>query len=301
MEIVIQNPLHEELCAPITSGHHMTDIDIGNISLKELVATELRRAGFSVIDLADCRPSTVHLPLDHWIDVGALCMLSREDPGTCLYDSEGDLVAWKGCDSPDQCSNKMVTEANCFRMRYPWEILQLNSQVVATIDEPYIQGEVSPLAEVDGILHLGEGSRILPGVVIEGNVTIGSNCKIGPNAYIRGDTSIGNSCIIGNAVEVKNSMIGPNTEIAHLSYVGDSVIGSHVKLGAGTLIANSRHDGKNHQLLVDKELLDTGLEKFGAIIGDGVKTGVNTVIYPGRRIGNGRTTMPSSTVDRDMI
>ena len=301
MEILIQTPLHEELCAPITSGHHMTEINIGNISLKELIATELKRAGFNVIEHKDCSPATVHLPLDHWIDVGALCMLSRESPGTCLYDSDGDLVAWKGCDSPKDCCNKIVTEADCFRMRYPWEILQLNSQVVATLDESNILGTVSPLAEIDGVLNLGEGSRILPGVVIEGHVTIGANCKIGPNAYIRGETSIGDSCSIGNAVEIKNSMIGPKTKIEHLSYIGDSVIGSHVKLGAGTIIANCRHDGKNHQSLVGRELLDTGLTKFGAIIGDGVKTGVNTTIYPGRRIGNGRTTEPCTIVDRDMI
>ncbi|MFC4993441.1 DapH/DapD/GlmU-related protein [Rubritalea tangerina] len=301
MEAVIQTPHHESLCAPITSGHHIADILIGNIPLKDLMATELRRAGFQIVELTQVTPSTVHLPLDHWVEVGALCLLARETPGTCLYDSMGDIVAWKGCDEPDQCKRKIVTEADCFRMRYPWEILQVNSAVVEALPDDNILGSVSPLSEINGIVQLGEGSRILPGVVIEGNVSIGRNCRIGPNAYIRGNTSIGDDCIIGNAVEVKNSLIAHNTSIAHLSYVGDSVIGSHVNLGAGTILSNYRHDGKNHRSMVQGELIDTGLEKLGAIIGDGVRTGANTVIYPGRKIGNARTTLPGAIIKDDMM
>ena len=301
MEAVIQTPQHESLCAPITTGHHIADILIGNIPLKKLMATELRRAGFQVIELTQITPSTVHLPLDHWIEVGALCLLAREKPATCLYDSSGDIVAWKGVDKPDQCQRKIITEAACFRMRYPWEILQVNSAVIDALPENNILGTISPLAEINGILHLGEKSRILPGVVIEGNVSIGNNCRIGPNAYIRGNTSIGNDCIIGNAVEVENSLIAHSTSIAHLSYVGDSVIGSHVNIGAGTIFSNSRHDGENHSSMVQGKLIDTGLAKFGAIVGDGVRTGANSVIYPGRKIGNARTTLPGAIVKNDMM
>lgn len=301
MEAVIQTPYHESLCAPITTGHHIADCLIGNIPLKELMTTELRRAGFNVLDLTMANAGTVHLPLDHWVDVGALCLLANEDPGTCLYDRMGDIVAWKGCDAPDQCTHKIITEADCFRMRYPWEILQVNSAVVDALPESDIRGSVSPLAEIDGNLHLGEGSRILPGVFIEGNVTIGKNCRIGPNAHIRGNTSIGDNCIIGNAVEVKNSLIAHHTSVAHLSYVGDSVLGSHVNLGAGTILSNYRHDGKNHRSMIQGNLVDTGLEKLGAIIGDGVRTGANTVVYPGRKIGNARTTHPGDLVKHDMM
>lgn len=301
MEAVIQTPYHESLCAPITSGHHIADILIGNVRLKELMATELRRAGFQITELEQANGGTVHLPLDHWIDVSALCLLAREDAKTCLYDSEGDLVAWKGCDSVDECSYKIVTEVDCFRMRYPWEILQVNSAVIAAISGNNIEGEVSALAEINGSVNIGAGSRILPGVVIDGNVSIGDNCRIGPNCYIRGNTSIGDGCIIGNAVEIKNSLIAHHTSVAHLSYIGDSILGSHVNIGPGTIISNTRHDGKNHTCSINGEDMDTGLEKLGAFLGDGVRTGPNTVIQPGVRIGNARTTSAGSVISSDMM
>jgi acetyltransferase-like isoleucine patch superfamily enzyme len=301
MEAVIQTPFHESLCAPITSGHHIEDILIGNVPLKELMATELRRAGFQIVELPRVNASTVHLPLDHWIDVGALCLLAREDTGTCLYDSDGDLVAWKGCDTPDQCVRQIVTEADCFRMRYPWEILQVNAAVISALPGNEIEGNVSPLAEIDGTVHVGRGTKILPGVVIEGNVAIGCDCRIGPNCYIRGNTSIGDNCIIGNAVEIKNSLIAHHTSIAHLSYVGDSILGSHINLGPGTVISNTRHDGKNHTCSINGELMDTGLQKLGAFLGDGVRTAPNTVINPGIRIGNARTTSAGAIISADMM
>lgn len=301
MQAVIQSPQNPQLCAPLTTGRDIGDCLVANIPLKELVSTELRRAGFELMNLNNLTERTIHLPLDHWIDVGALCILARQKNATCLYDSEGDLVAWKGCDSPENCQEKMVTEAPCFRMRYPWEFLQLNSDVLDALPGDEILGDISPLATVNGKLRLGTGSRILPGVVIEGNVVIGDNCTVGPNAYIRGNTSIGNGCLVGNAVEIKNSVIYPNCSIAHLSFIGDSILGSHVNIGAGTIISNFRHDGKNHRCVVDGQLIDTGLEKFGAIIGDGVRTGVNTTIYPGRKLGKGRTTLPASVINKDML
>lgn len=301
MQAVIQSPRNASLCAPLTTGRDIGDCLVANVPLKHLITTELSRAGFEIVDLAHVTPATVHLPLDHWIEVGALCLLARQVAGTCLYDSEGDLVAWKGCDYPEQCTGKMITEAACFRISYPWEFLQLNTDVLKMLPAQEILGEVSPLADVKGNLHLGVGSRILPGVVIEGNVVIGENCKIGPNAYIRGNTTIGNHCVVGNAVEIKNSVIYPHTSIAHLSYVGDSIIGAHVNLGAGTILSNNRHDGKNHLCFVNGELIDTGRDKLGAMIGDGVRTGIHTSVYPGRKIGKGRTTLPGAIVDKDLM
>ncbi|GAA5495604.1 bifunctional protein GlmU [Rubritalea halochordaticola] len=301
MQAVIRSPRNAALCAPLTTGRHIGDCLVANIPLKDLIGTELRRAGFEIAEHKDASGRTVHLPLDHWIDVGALCMLARQDPGTCLYDSDGDLVAWKGCDEPDQCTKKIITEAPCFRISYPWEFIQLNEDVLEAINESNIEGDVSPLASVEGTLILGKGSKVLPGVVIEGTVVIGDNCKIGPNAYIRGNTSIGDNCVVGNAVEIKNSVIYHHTSIAHLSYVGDSIIGSHVYLGAGTVLSNRRHDGRHHRCSVNGELINTGREKLGAIIGDGVCTGVNTSVFPARKIGRGRTTRPGAIVERDMM
>jgi NDP-sugar pyrophosphorylase family protein len=239
--------------------------------------------------------------LDHWISVRALCILAKSDLPSVLRDQRGDLVAWKGGATPEECPHCIVTEASCFRIQYPWDFLTLNEEVLAVVNTSEIYGDVSPLAKIDGHLHLGEGSEILPGVYIEGNVIIGRNCRIGPNAYIQGNTSIADDCVIGNAVELKNSVVYPHSRINHLSHVGDSLIGAHVNIGAGTMIASARHDGTNHRSMVNGKLVDTGRIRLGSIIGDGVHTGVNTTIYPGRKIGAGRLTRPNAIVDKDLM
>ena len=185
-------------------------------------------------------------------------------------------------------------------IRYPWDILVVNERLIARLSTPEIVGEVSDAAHIDGVIRLGEGSRILPGVFIEGNAVIGKNCKIGPNCYIRGNTVVGDNCHIGQAVEIKNSVIGFKTAVGHLSYVGDSVLGDHVNFGAGTIIGNLRHDGKNHRSLVEGTLVDTGRRKFGAIVGNDVHTGIHTAIYPGRKLAPGSSTRPGDVVQLDL-
>jgi len=301
MQAVIRSPRNPALCAPLTDGRSIGDCLVANIPLKQLISAEMKAASFEMLTEDKATPNTVHIPLDHWIEVGALCMLARQNSGTSLYDAHGDLVAWKGCLTPEECNNKIVTEAPCFRIQYPWDFLTLNEDVLNAVTENDIKGEISQFATLEGKLVLGRGSRILPGVVIEGNVVIGDNCKIGPNAYIRGNTTIGDNCVVGNSVEIKNSVIYPNSTIAHLGYIGDSILGSHVNIGAGTILSNHRHDARNHRCIVNGELVDTRRDKLGAIIGDGVQTGINTSVYPGRKIGKGRTTLPGSVIQRDMM
>jgi bifunctional UDP-N-acetylglucosamine pyrophosphorylase/glucosamine-1-phosphate N-acetyltransferase len=114
-------------------------------------------------------------------------------------------------------------------------------------------------------------------------VVIGRGCDIGPNSYIRPATAIGDGCRIGAFVEVKNSIIMEGTKIPHHNYVGDSVIGQGGNLGAGTKIANVRLDRK----VISVAGIDTGRRKLGAILGDGVETGINASINTGSLIGNG--------------
>ncbi len=301
MQATLHEPTNSQCCAPLTHGRKLGDCLVANHKLKELIATELTQAGFDMVPNDKATERTVHLPVDHWIEVGALCLLARSGTATCLRDKRGDLVAWKGAKAPEECREDVVTQADCFRIRYPWDLLKLNEEVLSLMENSEIAGEVNPLACVEGHLHLGRNSVILPGVYIEGSVIIGSNCRIGPNVYIRGNTSIGDHCHIGNAVEVKNSVVYPHSNIKHLSYIGDSVIGSHVHVGAGSIIANYRHDGTNHRSLVEGRLVDTGRIKFGAVVGDGVRMGVNTTVYPGCKIGAGRTTLPDATVERDLM
>jgi UDP-N-acetylglucosamine diphosphorylase / glucose-1-phosphate thymidylyltransferase / UDP-N-acetylgalactosamine diphosphorylase / glucosamine-1-phosphate N-acetyltransferase / galactosamine-1-phosphate N-acetyltransferase len=185
-----------------------------------------------------------------------------------------------------------------FEIQYPWDLLDINAEIIATIIEwsghPAIQ-----LGDNARVI-VGEGTKILPGVFIEGDIVIGKNCKIGPNCYLRGSTSIGDNCHVGQAVEVKNSILAPGASVGHLSYVGDSYIGEKANFGAGTITSNLRHDGSNHRSEVNGQIIDTGRRKFGAIIGAGVHTGINTSLYPGRKLGPGTSTLPGQIVSKDI-
>ena len=185
-------------------------------------------------------------------------------------------------------------------IRYPWDLLAVNEKIVGAIEKDNIKGAVRQNVTIDGVLHLGAGSVLLPGVYIEGKIIIGDNCKIGPNCYLRGSTYIGDNCHVGQAVEIKNSLLMHNVSAGHLSYIGDSVICPHTNLGAGTITANLRHDGRNHKSEVAGTLLDTGRRKLGVIIGDNVHTGIHTSLYPGRKIWMDKSTVPGQIVSKDI-
>ncbi len=264
----------------------IADFPIANIPLAE----HSRRAGVS-----PTRSLTFHP--EAWLDPADMAAFSASDKST-LVDSANYPLAWSGS-SPDLSST--FTGSTSFIIRYPWDLLRANELYISSLTENVILGEVHPLAVIEGIVHIGPGTRILPGVFIEGNVVIGDNCKIGPNCYIRGNTSIGDNCHIGQSVEIKNCLILSNTNVGHLSYTGDSVLGERVNLGAGTTTSNLRHDGKNHRSMVGGVLIDTGRRKFGTIIGDGVHTGINTSIYPGRKLWPNTTTRPGEIVQHDLL
>lgn len=127
-------------------------------------------------------------------------------------------------------------------------------------------------------------------------VYIGKNCKISKNCYLRGPVSIGDNCKIGNSVEIKNSIIGDNARIPHLSYIGDSIIGENCNLGAGTITANLRFDKNNVKAKIKGNLMDTGREKLGCIIGANSQTGIHVSLMPGVLIGSNCAIGPSSVV-----
>lgn len=301
MQVTLLSPQRSVLCAPITANRKLADCLIANIPMIDLLSTELSRAGFQLVENGDAGPRTIRVPIDTWIDLGALLMLGRNEKTARLCDSDGVVLAWKGFETPEECEEELRTEAGCFPIVYPWDLLRMNEEVVELVDESSINGEVSPSAVISGCVRLAHGAEILPGTVIEGPVVIGPNTRIGPNALIRGATSIGANCYIGHSAEIKNSIIYPNTYVSRHCYVGDSIVGAHVTLGSGTRTENHRHDGKNHESVVRGKTVDTGRVKFGATIGDGVRTGVNTSIAAAIRIGVGRTTRPGAVVEKDLL
>jgi len=174
----------------------------------------------------------------------------------------------------------------------PWDLLNANEIYMREMEDD-VKGSVEDCVHVKGTLALGRGSVIKSGSYIEGNVIIDEDCVIGPNAYIRGSTYIGKGCKVGAASEIKNSIIMEDTSIPHHNYVGDSIIGSGCNLGSGTKVANLRLDDRPVPVTLKGRRMSTGRRKFGVILGDDVKTGINatmdpgTIIFGGSRIGPG--------------
>jgi UDP-N-acetylglucosamine diphosphorylase / glucose-1-phosphate thymidylyltransferase / UDP-N-acetylgalactosamine diphosphorylase / glucosamine-1-phosphate N-acetyltransferase / galactosamine-1-phosphate N-acetyltransferase len=193
---------------------------------------------------------------------------------------------------------KVIKSSTWIPITYPWHLLDANKKYLEST-KFVNQGKIEPRVTIHGQVNIGKGTIVRSGAYIEGPVIIGEDCKIGPNCYIRPSTTLGNKVKIGNAVEVKNSIIGDNTSVGHLSYLGDSVIGDNVNFGAGTIVANLRHDNENMKSAVGKNLTDTGRRKLGVIIGDNVHTGIHTSIYPGRKLWPHTTTAPGEIVKKD--
>ncbi|MFA9515932.1 bifunctional sugar-1-phosphate nucleotidylyltransferase/acetyltransferase [Halopenitus sp. H-Gu1] len=180
----------------------------------------------------------------------------------------------------------------------PWELLEANEWKLADLDTR-VRGTVHPDATITGDVVIEDGARIKSGVVIDGPAYVSAGATVGPNAYVRGATYLGADTKIGHAVEVKNSVVDDGSSLGHLSYLGDSVLGRNVNFGAGTNVANLRHDGNSVAFTVKGDRVSTGRRKFGVVCGDRVKTGIDTSINAGVRLDTETTTGPGETITRD--
>jgi len=180
----------------------------------------------------------------------------------------------------------------------PWELLEANEWKLGELDRD-LRGEVADTAELRGDVVVEDGATVEPGVVVEGPVLVRAGAHVGPNAYVRGHTLLGEGARVGNAVEVKNSVVMAGTAVPHLSYVGDSVLGREVNFGAGTTVANLRHDDEAVRLTVKGERVSTGRRKFGVVVGDGAKTGIETTLNAGVTLSTDARVGPNATVTRD--
>lgn len=181
----------------------------------------------------------------------------------------------------------------------PWDLLEAN-KIILSQQKGTIDGIMEEGAVIKGETTIKKGALIKAGAYIEGPAIIGENSVIGPNCYIRAHSAIGNNVKIGNAVEIKNSIIMDGTNVGHLSYVGDSVIGRDSNFGAGTITANLRHDNGDVSVTVKGKRVSSGRRKLGAIIGDNVKTGIGTSISPGVVLHQGARTGIGVIVDKDI-
>lgn len=139
---------------------------------------------------------------------------------------------------------------------------------------------------------IGAGARIHPGARIEGPIHIGRDVTIRNGAYLRGGIWIGDGCVVGASTEIKHSILLDGAKAPHLNYVGDSILGSGVNLGAGTILSNFRHDASEIKIPTAGEPISTGRRKLGAVLGDRALTGCNCVLHPGTIVGQATQLYP---------
>jgi bifunctional UDP-N-acetylglucosamine pyrophosphorylase/glucosamine-1-phosphate N-acetyltransferase len=181
----------------------------------------------------------------------------------------------------------------------PWDLLEANRWALRRMKHKPC-GLIENGAHLVGPVTVAETARVRSGAYVEGPTLIDEEADIGPNCYVRPFTSIGREVRVGNACEIKNSIIMDTTHVGHLSYVGDSILGERVNLGAGTITANYRLDAGSIKVMVKDKLLDSGRKKLGAVLGDGVKTGINALLMPGVKVGNETWIGPNVMVKRDL-
>ena len=168
----------------------------------------------------------------------------------------------------------------------PWEWLKLISTALNSWAFEPVSGTVPPGAHISGDVYLHPTVKLPHVCTIQGPAWIGANTELRPGVFIRGNVIVGAGCVLGNSCEFKNALLLDKCEVPHFNYVGDTIVGNRGHLAAGVICSNLRLDRKNIRLrLPDGTRLDTGLRKFGAIVGDGAEVGCNAVLQPGTVLG----------------
>src|SRR3989442_15585431 len=178
-------------------------------------------------------------------------------------------------------------------VEFAWDALKHIKDYVEANVKPGLHNHCEGGAFIGEQVFIGEGTLVEDGVMIKGPAIIGRNCEIRHNAYIRQQVIIGDNCVIGNSCELKNSILFNHAVAPHFNYVGDSILGYQAHLGAGVKISNFKLVPGNIMVDIDGRPFDTGLRKFGALLGDGTNIGCNAVLNPGSIIGRGAIIYPN--------
>ena len=176
---------------------------------------------------------------------------------------------------------------------YPWECL---SEIKSFIIELGKTLDKSVYEEVSENVWIAKSAKVFPSAYIGAPCIIGENTEVRHCAFIRGSVLVGDNCVVGNSTEVKNSIIFDNVQIPHYNYVGDSVLGYKSHLGAGAITSNVKSDKTPVSVRTTDGKIETGLKKFGAMVGDNTEVGCNSVLCPGTVLGKNCTVYPLSRV-----
>lgn len=176
---------------------------------------------------------------------------------------------------------------------YPWLVLPKIRDFILEIG-PKLPNEIYKCTSEN--VWIAQSAKIHKNAELCGPAIIGPNTELRTGAYIRGNVIIGEGCVIGNSCEIKNSIIFNNAQVPHFNYIGDSILGYKAHTGAGAITSNVKSDKSLVKVRFEGNVIETGLKKFGAIIGDGVEVGCNSVLNPGTVIGRNSNIYPLSMV-----
>lgn len=191
---------------------------------------------------------------------------------------------------------KQTIAASIFKqINYAWEALPQIHEYTIKLGATLPESEYTKFADD---VWISKTAVIAPTASITGPTIIGPKAEVRHCAFIRGNAIVGESCIIGNSTEIKNVILFNGVQVPHFNYVGDSILGFKAHLGAGCITSNMKSDKTPITVAIDNERIETGLRKFGAILGDYVEVGSNAVLNPGSVVGRNASIYPLSMVRR---
>ena len=186
-----------------------------------------------------------------------------------------------------------IAAAQFATLTYPWEALPQISGWIIELGKTLSSEEYEQRGEN---VWIAKSATVYPSAYIVGPAIIGPNTEVRHGAFIRGNALVGANCVVGNSVELKNVVLFDKVQVPHYNYVGDSILGYKAHMGAGSITSNVKSDKTLVTVRTGDALLESGLKKFGAILGDGVEVGCNSVLNPGSVIGRNSNIYPLSMV-----
>ena len=185
-------------------------------------------------------------------------------------------------------ANKIFEEAT-----YPWEVLPKINSFIIELGNSLDSNEYKKIGDN---VWIANSAKIAPTAYINGPAIIDKNAEIRHCAFIRGNAIVGESAVVGNSTELKNVILFNKVQVPHYNYVGDSILGYKAHMGAGSITSNVKSDKKLVVVKNDSDIIETGLKKFGAMLGDEVEVGCNSVLNPGTVVGRNSNIYPLSCV-----
>ena len=179
------------------------------------------------------------------------------------------------------------------KTEYPWEALGKIKELILSVGPKLAKDEFE---EVSENVWIAKDAKIYPNNYIAGPCIIGHETEVRPGAFVRGSALVGNNCVVGNSTELKNVILFDRVQVPHYNYVGDSILGFMSHMGAGSITSNVKSDKKLIVIRCGEEKIETGMKKIGAMLGDRVEVGCNSVLNPGTIIGRDSNIYPTSCV-----